>query len=273
MNRYRGRTLALEIAMIVVTAIFAFPLYLLVNLSLRSGHDQTDAIIPTLHPTADNYVNAWQQAGLATAILNSAIVTVASVAIIMVVSAMAAYPLVRLTSRLSSVAFWFVLVGLLLPFQVALIPLYQTMRDLGLLGSDLSLILFYSGLQVPFSVFLYSGFLRALPRDFEEAAWIDGASSWTGFWRIVFPMLRPITGTVVILNAILVWNDFLTPLLYLSGSGQQTVPVALYSFLGQYVSDWPLVFAGLVIGLVPVLLVYFLLQRSIIQGFAGGLKG
>ncbi|MDQ7992028.1 MAG: carbohydrate ABC transporter permease [Propionicimonas sp.] len=273
MKRYTLGTLALEIAMIAVAAVVAFPLYVLVNLSLREPNDPTPDFLPTMHPTFQNYLDAWQQAALGSAIVNSMIVTVVSVAVIVVVSALATYPLVRLTSRLSTFAFWFVLAGLLLPFQVALIPLYQTMRDLGLLGSAAGLILFYSGLQVPFSVFLYAGFLRALPREFEEAAAVDGANVWVAFWRVVFPILRPVTGTVVILNAIFIWNDFLTPLLYLSGSDQQTIPVALYTFLGQYVSSWPLVFAGLVIGLAPILVAYFLMQRTIIRGFAGGLKG
>jgi raffinose/stachyose/melibiose transport system permease protein len=126
---------------------------------------------------------------------------------------------------------------------------------------------------MPFSIFLYTGFLRALPIEYEEAAAIDGAGALGTFWRVVFPLLRPITGTVVILNVIVVWNDFLTPLLYLSGSGQQTVPVTLYSFVGQYVSQWNLVFAGLVISIAPILIVYFVLQRTVIQGFASGLKG
>lgn len=169
--------------------------------------------------------------------------------------------------------FVLVMFGLLLPFQLALIPLYQTIRDLGLLGTVWSLVLFYSGLQVPFSVFLYTGFLRALPRGYEEAALIDGCGPLRAFRSVVFPQLRPITGTVVILNTIFVWNDFLTPLLYLSGSPQQTIPVAIFGFVGQYTSQWQLVFAGLVIGVAPILVAYFLMQKHIIKGFAGGIKG
>jgi raffinose/stachyose/melibiose transport system permease protein len=148
-----------------------------------------------------------------------------------------------------------------------------TMRDLGLLGTIWSLVLFYVGLQMPFTVFLYTAFLRSLPAEYEEAASIDGAGARQSFWSVVFPLLRPVTGTVVILDVIFIWNDFLTPLLYLSGSGQMTVPVTIYSFVGQYVSQWNLVFAGLVISIAPILLVYFLLQRTVIQGFASGLKG
>jgi len=166
-----------------------------------------------------------------------------------------------------------IMLGLMLPFQLAALPLYQTMRDLGLLGTAWALVLFYSGLQVPFTTFLYIGFLRALPRDYEDAAMIDGCRSWECFRFVVFPMLKPITVTAVVLNAVSVWNDFFTPLLYLSGSTQQTVPVAIAGFVGQFVSEWNLIFAALLISMVPILIVYFALQRSIINGFAGGLKG
>jgi raffinose/stachyose/melibiose transport system permease protein len=146
------------------------------------------------------------------------------------------------------------------------------MRDLGLIGSVWSLILFYSGLQVPFATFLYVGFLRALPTDYEEAAMLDGCSPIRAFTHVVFPLLRPITGTVVILNAVFVWNDFLTPLLYLSGTGTATMPLAISTFVAQYLSNYNVVFAGLLVGMLPVLIAYFLMQRSIIKGFSGGLK-
>jgi raffinose/stachyose/melibiose transport system permease protein len=273
MNRYRTASLVREIVMVAVTIGFAFPVYVLVNLSLRSSHDTSSPIAPTTALTLRNYADAWRQAGLFGAVANSTLVAVLSVAIIVLVSAMAAYPLARVTARWSRWLFLAIMLGLLLPFQLALIPLYQTIRDLHLLGSVWSLVLFYSGLQVPFSTFLYVGFLRAMPDEYEEAALIDGASPAQAFRRVVFPLLRPVTGTVMILNAIFVWNDFLTPLLYLSGSDQQTIPVAVFGFIGQYSAQWNLVFAGLVIAMVPVLVVYFLLQRHIIKGFSGGLRG
>lgn len=273
MNRYTWRTGILEAVMIFVGVIYAFPLYILINMSIRGAGDPSTPLTPTTKPTFDNYLQAWEQAGLGRAMLNSAIVSVISIVIIVAFSAMASYALVRVTSRLSTVSYWLVMSGLLIPFQMVLIPLYQSIRDLGLLGTLWSLIIFYIGLQMPFSVFLYTGFLRSLPRDYEEAAWLDGASTFRTFWGVVFPLLRPITGTVIILNGIFVWNDFLTPLLYLSGTPNQTIPVAIFSFIDQYVSNWPLVFAGLVIGVAPVLLVFFILQKAVIQGFAGGLKG
>ncbi|NEC91440.1 carbohydrate ABC transporter permease [Streptomyces sp. SID12501] len=273
MNRYRGRTFALELTMIAIALVVGFPVYVLVNLAVRSPSDTTSPISPTTSPTLHNFTQAWQQGALGGALSNSVLVTACSVAIVLAVSSLAAYPLARATARWSRGTYLGFLLGLVLPFQLASLPLYQTMRDLGLLGTPWALVLFYSGLQVPFTVFLYVGFLRALPRDFEDAALIDGCTPLQGFRYVVLPMLKPITVTALVLNSVAVWNDFFTPLLYLSGSARQTMPVAIAGFVGQYVTDWNLIFAALVISILPVLLVYFVLQRSIINGFAGGLKG
>lgn len=272
-QRYTWKTGVLEAVMIAVAVVFFIPAFVLLNLSVRESNDPAGPLALPTSFTLDNYADAWVQGNLGNALINSAVITITSVTVIVVVAAMAAYPLARIGRTWSKAVYILFLIGLLLPFQLALIPLYQTMRDLGLLGTVWSLVLFYIGLQMPFSIFLYAGFLRGLPLDYEEAASLDGAGSFRMFWGIVFPLLRPITGTVIILNILAVWNDFLTPLLYLSGSGQMTVPVTLYGFVGQYVSQWNLVFAGLVISITPILIVYFLLQRTVIQGFASGLKG
>jgi raffinose/stachyose/melibiose transport system permease protein len=272
-SRYRARTLGLELVMIAVAAVVGFPVYVLVNLAVRPPSDTSSPIRPTISPTLDNFTQAWRQGALGGALLDSVLVTTVSVVVVLAVSALAAYPLARATARWSRGMFLLIMLGLLLPFQLAALPLYQTMRDLGLLGTVWALVLFYSGLQVPFTVFLYVGFLRALPRDFEDAALIDGCTPLQGFRFVVFPMLKPVTVTALVLNAVFVWNDFFTPLLYLSGSTQQTVPVAIAGFVGQYITDWNLIFAALVISIVPILAVYFALQRSIVNGFAGGLRG
>jgi raffinose/stachyose/melibiose transport system permease protein len=273
MTRYRWRTLGLELVMISVALVVAFPVYVLINLAVRAPSDTSSPIRPTTSPTLANFTEAWQRGGLGGALANSVLVTTASVVVILAVSTLAAYPLARATARWSRGTFLLIMLGLVLPFQLAALPLYQTMRDLDLLGSAWALIIFYSGLQVPFTTFLYIGFMRALPRDFEDAALIDGCRPLDVFRYVVFPMLKPITVTALVLNAVFVWNDFFTPLLYLSGSTQQTIPVAIAGFVGQFVTDWPLIFAALLISIVPILAVYLALQRSIINGFAGGLKG
>jgi len=272
-NRYTWRTFGLEAVMIAVAVVVGFPVYVLLNLALRAPSDTSSPIAPTTAPTFDNFTQAWQRGALGGALVNSVMVTVGSVLVVLAVSSLAAYPLARVTARWSRGMFLLIMLGLVLPFQLAALPLYQTMRDLGLLGTAWALILFYSGLLVPFTTFLYVGFLRAMPRDFEDAALIDGCTQLEAFRFVVLPMLKPVTVTALVLNAVAVWNDFFTPLLYLSGSSQQTMPVAIAGFVGQYAADWNLIFAALVISIVPVLVVYFALQRSIINGFAGGLKG
>ncbi|WP_426225761.1 carbohydrate ABC transporter permease [Pseudarthrobacter sp. DSP2-3-2b1] len=273
MNRYTWRTGVREAGMILVALTVMIPLYILVNLALKKEGDLGSPLQPVTSPTFENFSAAWTEAGLGPAMFYTATITLLSLVLIVFMAAMAAYPLARITRTWSKLVFVLFMAGLLLPVQLALFPLYSTMRDLGLLNSVWALVIYYTGHIVPFSVFLYTSFLRTMPTDFEEAARIDGASPFRTFWSVVFPLARPVTGTVIILNAIGIWNDFLTPLLYLSGSKQQTIPVALYSFLGQYESRWQLVFAGLIIGLAPILVIYFLLQKYIIQGFAGGLKG
>jgi raffinose/stachyose/melibiose transport system permease protein len=272
--RYRPRTFALELLMIFVALLFAYPVYVLVNLSLKTPHEIAEASIgPPSHLETSNYSNAWNGAHLGAAMLNSTIITVASLVGLIMIGSTAAYYLARTHSKLSYGMYLLFLLGIVLPFQLALVPLYRFMQDAGLLGSYTSMVLFYTGLQIPFTIFLYSGFLRALPREYGEAALVDGANHWQSFTRVTFPLLRPVTGTVIILNAVFIWNDFLTPLIYLGGTPNETLPVVVYQFVGQYVSNWGYIFAAVVMASLPILVVFLLLQRYVIRGFTSGLKG
>lgn len=272
-RRYTVKTLMREIVLILAAIIFAIPLIALVNVSLKPLNSGTGALAVTWPPTFDNYIQAWTQAKLGSALVNSTIIAVVSVALIVVISALAAYPLARVTRRWSRWTFYLLIGGLIVPAQLALLPLYTTMRDLGLIGSLWAVILINVGTGMPFSIFLYTTFLRELPMDYEEAALLDRCGPVRAFMSVVFPLVRPVTGTVIILNLVGIWNEFFVPLLYLTGSGNSTAPVAIYSFVSQYVTVWPLIFAGLVITVIPILLVYFSLQKYVIKGFAGGLKG
>lgn len=273
MNRYTWRTGTLEGVLFFLVLLFLFPIYILVNLAIRPKDDLSSPVMPTLKPTFENFAAAWESAGLGGAVMNSAIVTVISVLLIVVLSSMAAYPIARSTAGWSSFAFYGFMVGLLVPFQLGLIPLYKIMQQLGLLGSLLPLIIIYVGMRMPFSLFLYVQFLRQVPPDYEEAASLDGCGPLQAFFRVVFPLVRPVTGTVVILNGLFIWNDFFIPLLYLSGTGNQTLPVAIYTFVGEFATEWHLVFAALIIGALPILIAFFFIQKSLIQGLASGVKG
>jgi raffinose/stachyose/melibiose transport system permease protein len=272
--RYGRSTFALELVMIAVAIAFLFPVYALVTLSFKDAGQIANTPLALPQPfTTDNFSNAWSSASLGEALVNSTIVTLVSVLLLIMIGSIAAYWLARRATGLSYGLYVLFLLGIVLPFQLGTIPLFKLMGDLELVGTYQSLIVFYTGIQLPFTIFLYTGFIRALPSDYDDAAAIDGANHFQAFTKIVFPLLRPITGTVLILNAVFVWNDFFTPLLYMGGSPNETVPVRIFGFVGQYVSDYGLVFAGLVLAALPILVIFLLLQRYVIRGFASGLKG
>lgn len=273
MNRYTHRTLALEIVLIVVALIFMIPLIVLVAVSLQTPGSTTNALGFSWPLNFGNFATAWVDSAMGPAMLNSFMITIVSVAIIIAVTSTAAYTLTRVTRAWSRGVFYLFLAGFLFPGQLALVPLYLQFSKVGLVGSPIPVILVDVAAFLPFAIFLYSAFIRDLPKDYEEAARIDGAPAWRVFTTIVFPLLRPITGTVIILCSLSIWNDFFNPLLYLSGSASQTAPLAVYSFVTQYSANWPLVFCALIISVIPILIAYFFMQRFIIRGFASGLKG
>lgn len=260
--------------MLLAAAVFLFPFYVFLTVAFKTPASlaASPLSLPT-DPQLANFSEAWERGGLGQAMTNSVVVTVLAVALLVITGSLAAYALARRMSRVSYGLYLIFLLGLMIPLQLGMVPLYQLMRDLNLLQTYTSLIIFEIGHQLPLVVFLYAGFLRALPREYEEAARVDGASPLSAFWRVVFPLLRPVTGTVIILTTINVWNDFLTPLLYVGGSEQRTLPVAIFAFRGEFASQWQIIFAGMGIAILPILIVYFLLQKYIIKGFASGIKG
>ncbi|MDJ1114470.1 carbohydrate ABC transporter permease [Microbacterium dauci] len=260
--------------MIAAGLCFAFPFYIFATVALKPASEV--ARDPLAFPSElhlDNFHVAWERADIGQALYNSTVIAAVSVVALVAFGSAAAYAIARRGSRLSNVAYLLFLLGLMVPLTLGMTPLYQLMRDWNLLQTYTSVILFSVGSQLPITIFLYAGFLRTLPREYEEAAHVDGAGPFATFRRVVFPMLRPVTGTVIILAAINIWNDFLTPLLYLGGSRYETLPVAISRFQGEFSTDWGVIFAGMAIAIAPVLVVYFLLQKHIIKGFASGLKG
>lgn len=273
MTRYTWRTGILEVLLIATALLFLVPILGLVNVSLKTAGNTSTALEFSGDYTFANFPEAWNEGLLGAALINSVVITVISVALIVIVGSMASYLLARRSGRLPRWLFYLFLSGLVIPAQLGLLPLYQTMIDLKLVGTIWAVILINVGAGMPFTVFLFTTFLRELPRDYEEAGLIDGAGPIRSFVSIVLPLLRPVVGTVVILNAIATWNSFFVPLLYLAGTGFETVPVRLYGFVGQYNSNWPVIFAGLLLTVLPILVAFFFLQRSVMKGFSGGVKG
>jgi ABC-type glycerol-3-phosphate transport system permease component len=227
----------------------------------------------------DNYTRAWGQAHFGDYFLNSVVVTACSVTLIVFLGAMAAYALSRFYHPFGRALFWLFLAGLMIPAQLAIVPLFFEMRGLGLLNTRLGLILAYTANGLPFAIFILAGFFRSLPRAFYEAAVIDGCGEYAAFWRVMLPLARPGLATVAIFQFIGVWKEYFYAFMLMGGdpTGRaRTLPLGLanLSITAQYRTDYGMLFAGLVLVTVPILVGYVLLQRHIVKGVAAGaLKG
>lgn len=214
-----------------------------------------------------NYINAWNSVPFATGYVNSATVTLSVVLANLLTCSMAAYAFARLEFPFRKTLFMLFLATLMVPEQVTIIPLYIIMRNMGLVDTLFSLII-PNGLFNAFGIFLLRQFIKGLPVDLEEAAIVDGANRWTIYWRIVLPLIRPALAAFGIFTFLFQWNNFFRPLIFLNSVENYTMTLAINFFRGQYATDFALLMAGSAISIVPILIVYIIGQRNIIEGIA-----
>lgn len=272
---YSLRTFLLELIAVVLALLFLVPFYFVVVNSFKTFGDllANTANLPK-SLSLDNYTRVWDIIQFPKVFLNSLIITVFSNVGLVVISGMAAYRLVRVPSRFNRFVFVCFVAAMVIPFQSIMIPLVKVASNVGLMGSIPGLIICYFGFGVSLNLFLYHGFIKSIPREIEESAVVDGSSAYGVFWRIVFPLLKPMTVTIVLLNSLWIWNDFLLPLLILNNPNIRTIPLATYSFFGQYTKQWDLALAALVLGVLPIVIFFLAMQRHIIEGItAGSVKG
>ncbi|MGW4931022.1 carbohydrate ABC transporter permease [Agromyces sp. NPDC004153] len=278
MFRYTKATAVREVLVWIVTLIGLLPFYLLVVTALKPDEEvlTTSAVAPPSNVTFDAFIEVLTTTGrnsIPMSILNSVIITAGAILGLVLLGSVAAYVIARRTRTWTNLTYYLVLIAIILPAQLGTVPLYIGARSVGLTGNALGMILLWIGILLPLSVFLYASFFRGLTTEYEEAAVIDGASPTQTFFRVVLPLMSPATGTVAILAGLIVWNDFFNSLIFLGGSETQTLPVAMYTYVGGLVSAWNKIFAVVIISMVPILLFYMFAQKRFIQGFAGGLKG
>lgn len=217
-----------------------------------------------------NFVRIWEQTNFPLYFRNSFIVTGGSVLLILVLGVMASYALARYKFRGNELLYLFFLSGLMLPLKLAVIPLFIQFRDMGLLNSHLGLICIYAAEGLPSAVFILTGFLRTLPVDLENAARIDGANEPQILWSVMLPLVRPALVIVAIYNLVPIWNDFFFPLVFIQRESLKTLPLGLTVFMGQYSTDWAVLFAGLTVAALPVIILYVVLSQQFIRGLTAG---
>ncbi|MCI8766223.1 carbohydrate ABC transporter permease [Lachnospiraceae bacterium] len=262
--------------LIVIFIAYMFPFLMVVINSLKQKRDIIKSPFSWLFTikglSFDNFVKAFTQMDFLNAFKNSLIVTVSATALVTLFAAMLAYYIVRHKNWISKITFALMVASMIIPFQAIMIPLVSIYGGtLNILNHRLTLIFMHTGFSMAMSVFMFHGFINGnIPIALEEAAYIDGCTHSQTFFKIVFPLLKPIISTMVILNALAFWNDFLLPSLVLTDKELLTLPLSTYSFYGTYSADYGTIMAGLLLCVVPILILYVVLQKQIINGVVAG---
>lgn len=259
----------------VLAAVFLYPVILMALAAFKSTPEifRNPFGLPASW-SLDSFIEVWQRAHFGLYLRNSLLVTGLSVGLLLACAAPAAYALSRYRFGLKPVLFLFFLAGIMIPIRLGILPLYLLMNDLRLIDTPLSLVFTYAASGMPMSVFLLSVFFSTLPTQLEDAARIDGCSETQIFTRIMLPLVRPGLATVVIVNIVPWWNDFFFPLLFIQSDRWKTIPLGMQIFFGQHLTDWSLVFSGMLLASLPLLIVYLLMSRQFISGLtAGAVKG
>lgn len=270
MKKNTKKKVLLSVTGLLLALLWLAPFYMMIINSFKTKKEifQSPLRLPK-GINFENYKQAADNLNFIHTFINSIIITVVSVVIIIIFSSMAAYALSRVKSKVSGIIFFMFIAAMLIPFQAVMIPLVSFFGKLGMLNRP-GIIFLYLGFGSSLSIFLYHGTINSLPRALDEAAIIDGCNRFQVFWYIIFPMLKPITVTVAILNTIWIWNDYLLPSLVINQNGMETIPLKMFFFFGEYTKQWHLALAGLTLAIIPVIIFYFIAQKHIIRGITSG---
>lgn len=218
----------------------------------------------------ENFIKAWETMKFGHVLFNTVYITAFSQILMIAFGAMLSYMLVRWEWKVNKLIFTVLICAMIIPFQSLMIPFVSIFGKLGLMNSRTALIFFYMGFGMPMTTFMYHGFMKGVSKEMEEAAMMDGCSHFYCFWKIVFPNLKPITTTILIVNILWVWNDFLLPSLVLIKPKQRTIPLSTFYFFGEYTAELGLAMAALILSVLPVVIIYLFLQKQIVTGVMDG---
>lgn len=258
-------------ALSIFLVLYIFPFFIVLINSFKERKEILES--PLNLPSVlnlSNYIDAFTKMNYIHAFLNSLIITAFSVFLITLLSSMTAYIFVRKKWKFNQFMFFFMVASMIIPFQGIMIPLVKIYGSIGMMNSKWALIYMYVGFGASLAVFMYHGFIKSIPLELEEAATIDGCSQLQTFFKIVFPLLKPVTTTIAILDILWIWNDFLLPYLVLMAPEQRTLPLSVFYFYGTYTIEYGPAMAALMLATIPVIIVYLLMQKQIIEGVLKG---
>ena len=261
------------IALLVVVCVFLFPVYLALISSFKTGNEimgSTLSFPKTLY--LDNYVVGMQKSNFFVAMKNSLLAVVPSVILIVIFSSMSGYTIARNSkvSRIIRIMDTVYLASLMVPFTILMIPVYRLYKQMGLINNLVGYSIMLVGTSIAYASFLYVGFVKSVPKALEESASIDGAGPYYTFFRIVFPLLMPVTATVAALHVMWLWNDFNISIILLQKEAVRTLTIKQYYFFGEHTADYGPAFAASILCMIPVLVVFILMQKYIVAGISAG---
>jgi raffinose/stachyose/melibiose transport system permease protein len=260
------------LALLVTALLYSLPIII----SFMSAFKSNGEILrnPVALPEGfylENFVFLFTRTQIPKAIFNTLFLTIVSEVLIVLIVPMSSYGIARYPSKWTNMIYSFFIGGMMIPFQAYMISLFKELKNMGLFGTFTGTILIYISGSVAFGTLLFTSFIKTtVPVEIEESALIDGANALELFWKIVFPLLAPCTASMIILNGLGIWNDFLMPSLMLNAKRPSTLNVIIFNFVGQYNTRWNVVFAGAVICIIPAIIIFAALQKYFIKGIAAG---
>ncbi len=275
-NRKKIRLLAVEILMILIALVYIYPVYLMFMNSVKPfGEVVADVIKLPGKIEWQNYVDVIEKMNYQRLFLNNLIITSIGIVGIVIFSASTAYILDRRRTKYTKFVHLAIITPMLIPFQTIMITLLKVMNVVNLNNSTWGLGIQYWGFGIPMATFIYYNFMQTIPKEIDESATIDGASTFRTFVSVIFPLLKSVTATVIVLDVMWIWNDFLLPLLMVNGSkNTQTLVLSAYTFVGQFNTQWHYAMTSMVLAVLPSIILFVLLQKYIVEGVvAGAVKG
>lgn len=265
----------ITILLIIGLITVAFPLYMTIVIAFKQPSEMTTTIggILSLPKTwsFSNFTEAMRVTDFWHSLGNSILITVLTVVLSIIIHSLIGYAIGRNKghSKFYNFTYLYIISGMFVPFAILMMPLVKQTAQIGL-ANRAGVILLYVVFYMPMNVLLYSGYLKNIPMALEEAACVDGASTWKTYWRIIFPIMKPMHATVAVLTALGTWNDVMTPLVIMSGTGQNTLPLAQLNFQTQFGTNYNLAFASYLLALIPILIFYVICQKQILNGVVNG---
>lgn len=266
------RMFCIYLLIILFCVIVVAPLVIVFSSSLRTPENMDTPLKLFQEFSLQSYIRAWNNMNYPGTLLNSVMTTVGSVAVIVVIATMAAYPIGRIKTGTAKFFYFAFISGLVIPSQMVIVPVAQMISRLNIPNTRFTPMLMFITCSLPFSVFLFTGFMKSVPVEIEESAYLDGANMWQRYTKVVFPLLKPAVVSTVITQGLWIWNDYFYPMVFISKKSQYSLPVAMIQFLGdkENPAQWNTLFAACVFCALPLIVVFTMLQKQFINGIAAG---